>query len=496
MAPFVGDDDRPRHVLDAHLRRRLRHVPPPGRRARSCRSATDEWLLELFHGPTLAFKDVALQLVGRLFDHVLGQRGERVTIVGATRATPARRPSTRVPGCAQRRHRDPLPGGPGERGAAPADDHGRRAERPHRRRRGHVRRLPGPREGDVRRRSRSATGIRLSAVNSINWARVMAQIVYYVTAAGGARRPAGVASPCPPATSATCSPAGSPARMGAPIDRFVDRLEPQRHPHPLPRRPAIMATSEVVPTLSPSMDIQVSSNFERLLFEMNGRDGGMTAEQLHRFRATGSLAVEADQCDAVAGAGRSGPPASTTPRRWPMIARTSTPRPGMLVDPHTAVGIGAGRGAARDAGRRRWSRWPPPTRPSSPTRSSGRPASGPPLPAHLADLFERPERTAVAAERPGRGRGRSSHGRGAASLDALHGRVGRSGAGDACDRARHGSSSHEPAVGSAVALRRRSRCRSPLAGRGKAGVGSTPPDRRPAGGRPPSGPDQSESRCA
>ena len=125
-------------------------------------------------------------------------------------ATPARRRSTACTDCANVDIVILYPDGAVERGAAPADDDGRRAERPRRRRRGHVRRLPGPREGDVRRRRRSASELRLSAVNSINWARVMAQTVYYVTTAAGARRP-DHGRACRPATSATSSPAGSPA---------------------------------------------------------------------------------------------------------------------------------------------------------------------------------------------------------------------------------------------------------------------------------------------
>ncbi len=112
-----------------------------------------QWVQELFHGPTLAFKDVALQLVGRLFDHVLGQRGERVTIVGATSGDTGSAAIDAVAGC---EHVDIVilyPLGRHERRAAPPDDHGRSAERARRRGRGHVRRLPGPREGDVQRRA-------------------------------------------------------------------------------------------------------------------------------------------------------------------------------------------------------------------------------------------------------------------------------------------------------------------------------------------------------
>ena len=115
----------------------------------------DDWLLELFHGPTLAFKDVALQLVGRLFDHVLGQRGEHVTIIGATSGDTG---SAAIDAVAGRDNVDIVVLYPEGR----VSEVQRRqmttvdaAERAHRRRRGHLRRLPGPREGDVRRRAPS-----------------------------------------------------------------------------------------------------------------------------------------------------------------------------------------------------------------------------------------------------------------------------------------------------------------------------------------------------
>ena len=139
------------------------------------------WLLELFHGPTLAFKDLALQLVGLLFDAVLARRGERVTIVGATSGDTG---SAALDACRDRagdRHLHPLPARPHLRGAAPADDDGRCGERACGRDRGHLRRLPGLvkalfADAALRRE------LNLSAVNSINFARIAAQIVYYIAA--------------------------------------------------------------------------------------------------------------------------------------------------------------------------------------------------------------------------------------------------------------------------------------------------------------------------
>ncbi len=152
----------------------------------------------------------------------------------------------------------------------------------------------------------------LSAVNSINWARVMAQVVYYVTATDHLR---GEINFCVPSGNFGNVFSGWIAKqMGAPIDRLVvasnanDILTRFFSDNDMSTRP-------VVPSLSPSMDIQVSSNFERLLFEINGRDGGMTSEQLQRFRANGSLSIEADQRAAFVDGTSSPRLASTTARR-------------------------------------------------------------------------------------------------------------------------------------------------------------------------------------
>jgi threonine synthase len=348
----------------------------------------DDWLLELFHGPTLAFKDVALQLVGRMFDHVLGEHGERVTIIGATS---------------------------GDTGSAAIDAFAGRHNIDI------VVLYPRGRVSDVQRRQMTTvaepnvrtaavegtfddcqdlvkamfadepfrTEHRLAAVNSINWARVMAQIVYYATAATHLGAP-GVSFAVPTGNFGNVLAGWVARRIGVPVQRLVigsnrnDILARFLHS-------GIMATSVVVPTLSPSMDIQVSSNFERLLFELNHRDGGMTAEQLHHFRATGSLTVEADQLDAVTAvfdAVRVDDHETLT-----VIAQTYADT-GLLIDPHTAVGLGAARACRPEA--------PGPLVSLATAHPAKFPdavekATGvrPPLPAHLADLLDRPERVAV-----------------------------------------------------------------------------------------------------
>jgi threonine synthase len=151
---------------------------------------------------------------------------------------------------------------------------------------------------------------------------------------------------------------------------------------------ADMSTRMVVPTLSPSMDIGVSSNFERLLFEMNGRDGGLTAEQLGRFRSTGRLEVEADQraefIDGTFRAARFDDEATLAE-----IARVYATT-GIQIDPHTATGTAAAQALGDDDPIITLATAHPAKFPDAVERATGvRPA----LPPHLADLFDRPERT-------------------------------------------------------------------------------------------------------
>jgi threonine synthase len=217
---------------------------------------------------------------------------------------------------------------------------------------------------------------------------VMAQIVYYAVAADAL---AGPVTMCVPTGNFGNVLAGWIAqRMGAPIDGFVIASNANDI---LTRfvNDGDMSTRGVVATLSPSMDIQVSSNFERLLFEMNGRDGGMTAEQLTHFRATGRVQIEADQRAAfIDGTFRAArcDDADTLAEIGRIHAAT-----GMLVDPHTATATSAARAVgARTTGTPvvTLATAHPAKFPDAVERATGvRPA----LPPHLADLFDLPERT-------------------------------------------------------------------------------------------------------
>ena len=349
-----------------------------------------DFVQELFHGPTLAFKDVALQLVGRLFDLVLAQRNQRVTIVGATSGDTGSAAIDGVRNCANvdivilyphgrtsdvQRKQMTTVDSPNVRVVAVEgtfDD---------------CQDLVKAMFNDAVFRER----MQLSAVNSINWARVMAQVVYYVVACDRLR---GTVDFCVPSGNFGNVFSGWIARqMGAPIGRLVvasnanDILTRFFNDND-------MSAAPVTPSLSPSMDIQVSSNFERLLFEMNGRDGGMTAEQLDRFRATGRLSIEPDQraafIDDVFLAGRIND-AETIATMAAAHAAI-----GMLLDPHTAVGIGVAqrlRESSRLAGTTVTLATAHPAKfPDAVLRATG---IHPPLPAHLADLFDRPERFTV-----------------------------------------------------------------------------------------------------
>jgi threonine synthase len=216
MLPFVGADVAPdefrRICVDAYATFRHRAVCP------LVQIGPNEWLLELFHGPTLAFKDVALQLVGRLFDRILGERGARATIVGATSGDTGSAAIDGVKGCA---HLDIVILYPEGRVSEVQRRQMTTVDAPN----VHAIAIEGSFDdcqdlvkamfADEAFRDR----LQLSAVNSINWARIMAQVVYYVTAArsvGGGPGGRPVSFVCRRATSATCSRRGALARWDYP----------------------------------------------------------------------------------------------------------------------------------------------------------------------------------------------------------------------------------------------------------------------------------------
>jgi threonine synthase len=356
----------------------------------------DLWLAELFHGPTLAFKDVALQLVGRLFDHVLGERGERVTIVGATSGDTG---SAAIEAC---RDRDAID-------IFVLHPHGRTSEVQRRQMTTvlssnvHNLAVEGTFDdcqdlvkalfADEAFRDRR----RLSAVNSINWARVMAQIVYYATSAaalGGGRSP--VAFSVPTGNFGNVFAGYAAERMGVPIERFV--VASNRNDI-LTRflSSGTMTIGEVHPTLSPSMDIQVSSNLERLLFELVGRKGAYVADLMTRFRSDGTIAFDPEVMDQLAGVWTG---ERVDDDQTQATIASVHERTGVLIDPHTAVGVAAAERVDRnpDVPMVVLATAHPAKFPDAVEAATG---VHPPLPDRLADLYQRPERYEVVPDDAG-----------------------------------------------------------------------------------------------
>ena len=342
-------------------------------------------LMELFHGPTLAFKDVALQLLGRLFDHILTERNEKVTIVGATSGDTGSAAIDGVKNCdnvnivilypkgrvsdVQRRQMTTVDS-PNVRTVAidgTFDD---------------CQDLVKAMFNDAPFRERN----NLSAVNSINWARVMAQVVYYFEIS---RRVTGSFDVTVPTGNFGNVLSGWIAQqMGAPVRHLVVASNENDI---LTRffESLAMNVTGVHPTLSPSMDIQVSSNFERLLFEMNGRDGGLTAEQLRVFRDKGTLSVEPDQYEQwIAPTFRAG---RANNHDTLATIRSVYENSGMLIDPHTAVGVKAAREFTEEGVPMITLATAHPAKfPDAVERATG---VRPELPEHLSNLFDLPEKT-------------------------------------------------------------------------------------------------------
>lgn len=350
------------------------------------------WMQELFHGPTIAFKDYALQLLGRLFDTVLARRGRRATIVGATSGDTG---SAAIEACRDRAALDIFILFPKGR----VSEVQRRQMTTVASANVHTLAINGSFDDcqDLVKAMFNDAAFRdemaLSAVNSINWARVMAQIVYYAAAAlalGAPDRRLGFVVPTGNFGNVF---AGYGARaMGLPIDRLVVATNRNDILHRFFETGAMTAEG-VVPTLSPSMDIQISSNFERLLFDLVGRDGAAVRRALQGFRQSGSFAVEPSvlaDAKRLFGSFRLDDEGTLTE-----IAATYRAT-GHLVDPHTAIGLAAaravahGRGADADLPLVSLATAHAAKFPDAVERATG---VRPPLPAHLADLLERPERS-------------------------------------------------------------------------------------------------------
>ena len=249
------------------------------------------YLMELHRGPTLAFKDVALQLLGRLFDHVLKKRGERVTIVGATSGDTG---SAAIEGCMNSNHIDIFILHPAGR----VSDVQRKQMTTIQKDNVYNIALDGTfddcqnlvkamfNDPDFRK------DMNLSAINSINWARIMAQIVYYFTTALALGAPEKkISFSVPTGNFGNVYAAYAAKQMGLPLGRLIVASNKNDI---LTRffESGEMKMDGVVATNSPSMDIQISSNFERFLFDLLDRDSDTLAQTMQAFKDSGSFSVD------------------------------------------------------------------------------------------------------------------------------------------------------------------------------------------------------------
>ena len=351
------------------------------------------WLLELFHGPTLAFKDVALQLLGLLFEEFLKEGGRSadklgpLTIVGATSGDTG---SAAIDAVAGRAKIDIFMLHPKGR----VSDVQRRQMTTVRAPNVHNIAVEGTFDdaqatvkrmfGDPAMTGRFAIG----AVNSINWARLMAQVVYYFAAAlqlGAPQRK--VAFAVPTGNFGDVFAGYVAAQMGLPIERLIVATNVNDILHRA-LTSGDYSAGTVTPTAAPSMDIQVSSNFERLLFDLGGRDGQAMAAQVGTFEATKVMQLTNAQRE---GASRLFSSARADPDQMTQALRWAWENTGELLDPHTAIGLHA----AREAGL--------PAHIPVVTLATAHPAKfrdaveratgqRPELPLRIGDLFEREEK--------------------------------------------------------------------------------------------------------
>jgi len=345
----------------------------------------NHFLMELFHGPTLAFKDFAMQIIGQMMQAALAKTGERITIVGATSGDTG---SAAIEAF---------------RGLANVDvfilfPHGRVSEVQRRQ-------MTTPSEANVHALAMDGDfddcqarlkdmfndfafrdGVRLAGVNSINWARVLAQVVYYFHA--------GLALGAPHRKISFTVPTGNfgdifaghiAKRMGLPIDRLVIATN-QNDILDRAMRGGEYRTTGVVPSISPSMDIQVSSNFERALFDALRRQGGAVQALMDGLKQGGGFAIPEPALAALRAEFDSG--RASEEETSATIARVLA-QSGELLCPHSAIGVKVAEEHVGLAPMVTLATAHPAKFPDAVEKASGiRPA----LPPRMADLFQRPER--------------------------------------------------------------------------------------------------------
>ncbi|MEL6599038.1 MAG: threonine synthase [Pseudomonadota bacterium] len=350
-------------------------------------TGANDFVLELHHGPTLAFKDVAMQLIGQMFEVALKRRGDRVTIVGATSgdtgsaAIEAFRgleavdvfilfPHGRVSEVQRRQMTTPVE----------ANVHALAVEGDF----DDCQALVKAMFNDFAFRDR----VKLAAVNSINWARVLAQAVYYFTAAvslGAPHRP--VSFSVPTGNFGDVFAGYVAKRMGLPIDRLLVATNQNDILHRTVQTGA--HTKEgVKPSISPSMDIQVSSNFERLLFDLYDREGPAVQQLMADLSGKGAFTLSQG---ALARLTEEFDSARVSEEETSAAIRSAHAATGIVQCPHTAIGIRAADAVRGD--------------PATPivTLATAHPAKfpdaveaatglRPALPARMADLYQRDER--------------------------------------------------------------------------------------------------------
>lgn len=382
MRPFIGDSfSEPE--FRALIARAYAGFDHPAR-VPLVQIGANHFLLELFHGPTLAFKDFAMQLIGQLFQAALERSGKRITIVGATSGDTG---SAAIEAF---------------RGLGNVDvfilfPHGRVSEVQRRQ-------MTTPTEDNVHALAlegdfddcqaavkamfadgdfRDAVG--LAAVNSINWGRVLAQVVYYFTAATALGAPDRKLSFTVPTGNFGDIYAGFIARrMGLPIERLVVATNRNDILHRTLETGAYTKEG-VEPTISPSMDIQVSSNFERALFDAYARDTDAVRRDMEAL-ALGGFTVSQGGIDALRAVFASGRASEDETRAMIRDLRQKT---GLLICPHTAVGVKVAQEHLGDVPMVTLATAHPAKFPDAVEQASGIHA---PLPPHMADLYDRAER--------------------------------------------------------------------------------------------------------